>query len=507
MLALHLDRAEVHLGGEGLFLRSFAVQVQRPADVLPVHHGLVDAVVPRLDDAQREAILAGFGDRNLELDQVTRVLLAHPMHNAVAAERSGRCIVQHLLVLMAADGNADNLQLLGFDPLLGDCRQREDCEGQRNDGASCEHDLSTPPGRDAPPNMSAHRLCASIRLPCYAPNLDGNHDSLKETMLSRRESVNGSTGEREADGTMQAADSAPRLAMRMFGHFDVRIGDRSLLPFRTRTEARLLALLALKHGRWLRRDWIAAQLWPESERAGVWLMEALSRVRRALGPHGSRIRSGPHSTLTFDAADADIDLLTFDRAASESSVSGCAEAVSIYAGPLLEGFDDDWAIAERSLREERYLRCAECIAESDIDHGRAHEAVLMLIAAARCDPLRESLHALLMRAYVALGDPSAALRTFHGLRRRLMGLNLPVAGELKELAARIRKDAEAAPPSGGTPALLRRIAEPRLNGSSLPYPLTEIIGREAEIRMVAAEVERNRLVTLTGILGASGPRR
>ncbi len=305
--------------------------------------------------------------------------------------------------------------------------------------------------------------------------------------------------------TFQQRVSEPDLTIRLFGHFDVLVGGHSLLPFRTRTEARLLALLILRHGHWVRRDWIAAQLWPDSDRAGTWLMEALCRVRRNLGPHAPRIRNGRHSTLIFDPDGAEMDMLVFDRAVAENSAKGCTDAVSVYAGPLLEEFDDDWVIAERSLREERFLRCAERAAASYIDGGRAHDAVLLLLAAAQYDPLRESLHAPLMNAYAALGDHAAAMRTYYGLRRRLMGQNLPVASEIKELAARLRREAVKIGSTRPEHRTERALAH-ESPGPTMPCPLTEMIGRESELSSLSDEVLHNRLVTLTGMGGVGKTR-
>src|SRR5690242_9540391 len=62
---------------------------------------------------------------------------------------------------------------------------------------------------------------------------------------------------------------APTLALRLFGPFEARLNGAPLPRLRTRKGYRLLALLALRHGREVERAWLAEMLWPDSPAARV----------------------------------------------------------------------------------------------------------------------------------------------------------------------------------------------------------------------------------------------
>src|SRR5262249_43365805 len=58
-------------------------------------------------------------------------------------------------------------------------------------------------------------------------------------------------------------EAASSLEIRLFGLMEVRTGSRPLPRLRTRKGLWLLALLALRDGRDVERDWLAGTLWPE----------------------------------------------------------------------------------------------------------------------------------------------------------------------------------------------------------------------------------------------------
>src|SRR5947199_4934980 len=97
-----------------------------------------------------------------------------------------------------------------------------------------------------------------------------------------------------------AAVTAPSLDIRLFGPMAVLLESRPLPPLRSRKVHYLLALLALRAGREVEREWLAATLWPESEgQQGYYnLRRALYDLRQGLGPREDLIQSPtPHSVL------------------------------------------------------------------------------------------------------------------------------------------------------------------------------------------------------------------
>jgi len=54
------------------------------------------------------------------------------------------------------------------------------------------------------------------------------------------------------------------LTLRLFGPFEVRVNGTPLPRLRSRRGLWLFALLALRQGSEVERDWLAGTLWPES---------------------------------------------------------------------------------------------------------------------------------------------------------------------------------------------------------------------------------------------------
>ena len=72
---------------------------------------------------------------------------------------------------------------------------------------------------------------------------------------------------------MPAEDVPVPLAIQLFGPMEVRLRGAPLPRVRSRKSQSLLALLTLRHGREVRRSWLAGLLWPESagSRAAAYL--------------------------------------------------------------------------------------------------------------------------------------------------------------------------------------------------------------------------------------------
>src|SRR5438094_6050432 len=99
------------------------------------------------------------------------------------------------------------------------------------------------------------------------------------------------------------------LEIRLFGPMAVRIGPCPLPRLRSRKGLWLLALLALRQGREVERDWLAGTLWPESTPAQVShnLSMSLTDLRHALGPEAGHLRSPARHTLCLDLAGTAVD--------------------------------------------------------------------------------------------------------------------------------------------------------------------------------------------------------
>lgn len=136
------------------------------------------------------------------------------------------------------------------------------------------------------------------------------------------------------------------------------------VPLRTRKVALLLAMLVVE-GVWRRRDELAKALWEdaEPEAAGVRLRNALSALRKALGPKAIRT--------------------------SGDSVALDPTCVVVEDGPgeFMPGFDEEWAIERRLRLRAQSVAQALDEARAAESEGRSDVALAHVARACAIDPL------------------------------------------------------------------------------------------------------------------------
>jgi non-specific serine/threonine protein kinase len=306
------------------------------------------------------------------------------------------------------------------------------------------------------------------------------------------------------------------LKIRLFGLPEFLIHGEPMPRPRTRKGSWLLALLALRQGGEIERDWLAATLWPEcrKQRARANLRMCLMDLRRALGVEAWRLRSPTERLVCLDLADSEVDVLTFDAAMAEGEL---ARAVDLHHGPLLEGCADLWAFQERQHREEACAQALESLAHRANAGGERALAETYLRRAVAVDPLRETAHRMLMQIQAAAGNHAAALDTYRGLGRLLhRELNAKPDAETHALFVRLQAEArqrelvtrgrtagqshDATLPSHSSAVVS---PAPRHN---LPHRSTSFIGREREVAAIRQHLTTTRLLTLTGAGGCGKSR-
>jgi DNA-binding SARP family transcriptional activator len=200
----------------------------------------------------------------------------------------------------------------------------------------------------------------------------------------------------------------------LLGGFTLLSGtEEILLPL---SAQRLIALLALRD-RPLNRTYLASVLWPDcpAERSLADLRTLLWRARNATV--GMLVSSG--MCLRLDAqVQVDVRaLIALGRSTADRAESGIIpESVGIswieLSRDLLPGWDHDWLVDDREEVRQLRLHALEHLADGLSRHGRHAEAIQTALAAVRLDPLRETAHAALIRAHLAEGNRSEALRQF-----------------------------------------------------------------------------------------------
>jgi predicted ATPase/class 3 adenylate cyclase len=202
------------------------------------------------------------------------------------------------------------------------------------------------------------------------------------------------------------------------GPLEVSIHGAPPPRLRYHTTGWVLALLALRGGAPVDRDWLAALLWPDRMRTQA-LRNCLAELRRALGPECHRLRSLTPRTLSLDLSGAWVDVRAFDAVIAAGDVTALEEAVALHRGPLLEGCAEEWVLAERERREQEYLGALERLAAYALGQGNAAAAEGYLRRAVAADPLRESAQRALMQALATGGNSAAATQVYRDLRLHL----------------------------------------------------------------------------------------
>ncbi len=297
------------------------------------------------------------------------------------------------------------------------------------------------------------------------------------------------------------------LRFSFFGAFAGELDGAAMPRLRSRKGVWLLALLALRNGREVSREWLTTMLWPDAtEAAGsVSLRQSLADLRRALGPHAERIEAPSPRSLRVDLSAEEADLVAFDQAVRRTDPEAAAVAAAAYSGPLLEGCTEEWVGQERDVREQAYLDALQRLADHCAEVGDLPGSIAYLRRMAGADPLSETARRALMQALARGGDYAGALAAYRDLRILLRReMNSDPAPETVDLFEAVRLEARTR--ASARPALILELEPPLAATGRLPAPLTQLIGREAEARRVAVALEEARLVTLAGPGGVGKTR-
>jgi basic membrane lipoprotein Med (substrate-binding protein (PBP1-ABC) superfamily)/DNA-binding SARP family transcriptional activator len=196
----------------------------------------------------------------------------------------------------------------------------------------------------------------------------------------------------------------------------------------------LLASLLLHVGEIVPVDQLIDLLWGSAtpRTAPHSIQIYVSNLRRAFEPLGGAdliVTRQPGYLL--DADRDSIDAYRFERLVHEGvrmleageRDEGRAvlhEALALWRGPALSDFTyEEFAQPHIRRLNEMHLDAIETLAAAELEAGRTADAVGMLTAATREDPLRERSRELLMLGLYRSGRHADALRTFDALRTQL----------------------------------------------------------------------------------------
>lgn len=269
------------------------------------------------------------------------------------------------------------------------------------------------------------------------------------------------------------------MRLLLFGPPAVATGhDMTVLAAERRSQ--LLAFLALG-GEWVARAEIAAMLWPEQppKLALTNLRKALFRLQSFSGtPPVQAQGNSLRVVVATDVADFEAALREGDN----------ADAIALYRGDLLKGFDDessepwtDWLRFERDRLRTAWRAAALARLAGEIEPAEALELTRRLLDA---DPLDESAMAAEV-SWLARGGQGVRARAAFG-----------------EFATRLERELGVRP-STNLESLVGRAAAPTLAPPPRPAadPVDDaFVGRSVELRRIAEMFTGSgcRLLTLVG---------
>ena len=242
-------------------------------------------------------------------------------------------------------------------------------------------------------------------------------------------------------------------------------------PSESRRAWALLGWMALNPGPH-ERSVVAATLWPDvlDSSARTSLRSALWSLRRALGPAAAAVVTD-RERLGLEAGTTAVDLLEFEALAAAGELE---RAQALWRGPLLAGFDEDWAIRARDEMSERLGEVLAALSEQAASAGDLPRAVHWARRRAAVDPFSEEGARLVMRRLAESGDRPAALAVYDRLCERLRReLAIAPSNETRELAQELRS---------GPPVEHGPVPEPAV--AVRQRRLIRLVGRDAELGLL-----------------------
>ncbi|MFO7640180.1 MAG: BTAD domain-containing putative transcriptional regulator [Candidatus Competibacteraceae bacterium] len=213
------------------------------------------------------------------------------------------------------------------------------------------------------------------------------------------------------------------LQLALLGGFQARSPTGATVAIPVKKAKALLAYLALHPGQSHPRDKLAALLWEDSGegQARHSLRQALVCLRKAF-PRSMHVIAADDDALTIPPQTVEVDVLDFERRLETGTPEALEQAVVLYQGELLEGFNpgsssfEDWLMERRGQLRERAISAVETLLARQLADKPGESAIGLALRLVSWDPLRESAHRALMTLYARLGRHGAALKQYQTCR-------------------------------------------------------------------------------------------
>ncbi|WP_226364520.1 BTAD domain-containing putative transcriptional regulator [Pseudonocardia sp. ICBG162] len=300
------------------------------------------------------------------------------------------------------------------------------------------------------------------------------------------------------------------LRLRVLGPVEIGDGDTAVVVRRP-LERGLLVRLALARGVVVPDGMLAADLWDDDEGTVERLRVVVSRLRRTLGPAGAAVvRAGGGYRVDADVPDLRAMTAAAERADAAARAgdhatarAAAGEALGCWRGPALSDLRSlPFARAEADRLDGRRveLTVARLAAEQASGDGAPVPAELVELAARH--PLHEPLRGMLAVGLYRAGRQADALAELAGLRRTLadeLGVDPTAATTRLELRL-LRQDPDLLPAPAPPPA-----PAGRAGAAVAPAPDTGLVGRDAELAVLAGALDRALAGEPAVVLVEGGP--
>ncbi len=266
-----------------------------------------------------------------------------------------------------------------------------------------------------------------------------------------------------------------RLDLTFLGAIQARLDGQSIKDFESDRVRALLAYLAVEADRPHRRDALAALIWPDwpDRSARTNLRNALANLRGAIG---DREADPPfllisRETIQFNqASEYRLDVTAFSELVERDDPEAWEQAVAIYRGGFLEGFQlkdsasfEDWHLLTRERLQRQASTTLRRLADEYEQQGDYERASVYARQLVELEPWYEEGHQQLMRLLALSGQRSAALSQYDICRRQLaLELGVELSPDTLRLYEQIRDGEIVGPmqesvlaPAPGAPALQR----------------------------------------------------
>ncbi len=254
--------------------------------------------------------------------------------------------------------------------------------------------------------------------------------------------------------------------------------------------------------------------WPNSDTslARKNLRQALSSLRHVLEPAPMPLGSvllSKHDSVQLNPEAINTDVFKFEQLIRESRKEEqgalLSQAVQLYKGDLLPGFNDDWIWSERIRLEDLYLSALSRLSEiepPDVAIGHLRTAVSR-------EPFNEEWHIRLIERYLQIGRAQRAVDQFNELENALRdNFGQRPSANSRALFERARQLLGDPVPLIQAQDRIPATSKPPTPIVRLPFVADRYFGRTDEAHLVCSQLENgsSRLVTIMGPAGVGKTR-